>query len=431
MNITRVESSRTGDWYDKIEHPSGLQILVYPKPGSHSTYAVFGTRYGSIDTRFRRSDEETDSEVPAGIAHFLEHKLFENEDCDAFARYAKTGASANAYTSFDMTCYLFSCTENVYESLEILLDFVQKPYFTEQTIQKEQGIIGQEIRMYEDDPSWRGMFNLLHALYHVHPVKTDIAGTVESIAQITPEMLYRCYHTFYNLHNMVLCVAGNVDTEKVLEVADRLLKPAEEVRVERAFPAEPDKIVQPYVEEKLPVSFPMFNLGFKEVPKDGGEKAVAETDILLELFASDASPLFRSLLDAGLINESSFGYDYFTGTGYSAVLFSGESRDPQAVAKAICCEADRLRRKGIDPDDFARAQKAVYGRNLSALNGAENIANGMTAMTFRGQELFRYIDMVAEASLENVQQRLNHQLLPEFSALSVILPDESLTTLEV
>lgn len=420
--ITRVTSKRIEDTYDVIQHPSGLRIMVYPKPGSHSAFAIFGTKYGSIDTRFRRSDEDADSEVPAGIAHFLEHKLFENEDCDAFTRYAKTGASANAYTSFDMTCYLFSCTKNLYDSLEILLDFVQNPYFTEKTIQKEQGIIGQEIRMYEDDPSWRVLFNLLRAMYHVHPVKTDIAGTVDSIAQITPEMLYRCYHTFYNLHNMVLCLAGNVETEKVLEVADRMLKPCERVKVERAFLPEPEDIVQPYIEEEMTVSFPIFQLGFKETPGVFAEQKDAEVDILLELLASDASLLFRRLLDKGLINESSFGYDHFTGTGYSAILFSGESKDPKVVSKMICEEAERLRREGIDPQAFSRARKAVYGRNIMALNSAEAIANAMTSATFRGEELFRYIDRVAEVSLEDVQRCLEEHLLPQHAVLSVIFP---------
>ena len=212
MNIIKeIKSDRVGDKYYEVEHSSGLKIFIYPKENNNSTYAVFGTKYGSVDVNFKTSDEKETNTVPAGIAHYLEHKLFESEDGDAFTRYAKTGASANAYTSFDKTCYLFSCTENVYESLEILLDFVQTPYFTEQTVQKEQGIIGQEIRMYDDDPQWRVMFNLLRAMYHNHPVRVDIAGTVESIAEITPELLYKCYHTFYNLNNMVLCVAGNVD----------------------------------------------------------------------------------------------------------------------------------------------------------------------------------------------------------------------------
>lgn len=423
-NITQMTGKRVEDHYDLIEHPSGLRIMVYPKPGFHSAYAVFGTRYGSIDTRFRRSDEAEASQVPEGIAHFLEHKLFENEDCDAFARYARTGASANAYTSFDMTCYLFSCTENVYESLKILLDFVQSPYFTKETIQKEQGIIGQEIKMYEDDPSWRVLFNALCGLYHVHPVKNDIAGTVESIAQITPEMLYRCYNTFYNLRNMVLCVAGNVETEKVLEVADRLLRKSEEVSVERAFLPEPEEVVYSYKEEALAVSFPMFQLGFKEDPEKGKQRD-AETDILLEILASDASPLFRKLLDAGLINEASFGYDHFTGTGYSAILFSGESRDAKAVAKAICEEAERLRQQGIDPEAFSRARKAVYGRNISALDSSESIANAMAGLYFRGQELFQYLDRIAEVTLEDVQACLQDTLLPHRSTLSVIVPQQS------
>ena len=245
MNVIReVKSDRVGDRYYEVKHPSGLRIFVYPKEQNNSTYAVFGTRYGSVDTTFKRSDEADACTVPAGIAHYLEHKLFESEDGDAFARYAKTGANANAYTSFDVTCYLFSCTENVYESLEILLDFVQSPYFTEQTVQKEQGIIGQEIRMYDDDPQWRVMFNLLEALYHKHPVKVDIAGTVESIAQITPELLYRCYHTFYNLNNMVLCVAGNVELNKVLDLCDRMLKPSKPVEIERIFEEEPREVVK-------------------------------------------------------------------------------------------------------------------------------------------------------------------------------------------
>jgi predicted Zn-dependent peptidase len=189
MRTREIKSERTGERYLEIDHPSGLKIVLYPKEGYTSTYAVFGTKYGSIDRSFKKSGDEKIHEVPAGIAHFLEHKLFESEDGDAFEKYAKTGASANAYTSFDATCYLFSCTENLMESLEILMNFVQNPYFTAQTVEKEQGIIGQEIRMYDDDPQWRVMFNLLGALYHNHPVKIDIAGSVESIAEINADLL--------------------------------------------------------------------------------------------------------------------------------------------------------------------------------------------------------------------------------------------------
>jgi predicted Zn-dependent peptidase len=421
--MNKITSERVGDSYYRIQHPSGLQILVYPKENSHSTYAVFGTRYGSVDTCFKRSDENERSEVPAGIAHFLEHKLFESEDGDAFSRYAKTGASANAYTSFDVTCYLFSCTENVYESLEILLDFVQSPYFTEKTVQKEQGIIGQEIRMYDDDPQWRVMFNLLRALYHNHPVKVDIAGTVESIAEITPDYLYRCYHTFYNLNNMVLCVAGNVDVDKVLALADKMLKPSQPVSIDRIFKEEPLEVVTSRTEQKLSVAVPLFQLGFKEkTTKRLTTKEMAETEILLDVMASDASPLFRKLLDAGLINESSFSNEYFEGPGYAAVIFAGESKDPDAVADAIKQEAIRLRTEGIDKAAFERAKKAVYGRNVASLNSAENIANALVSLTFTNRELYHYIDDIANADLQSVQNRLNVQLNADYSALSIVSP---------
>lgn len=424
--IDKITSKRTGDVYYSILHSSGLRIFIYPKEKNNSTYAVFGTHYGSVDTTFKRSDEKEICKVPEGIAHYLEHKLFESEDGDAFARYAKTGASANAYTSFDTTCYLFSCAQNEYDSLEILLDFVQSPYFTEQTVQKEQGIIGQEIRMYDDDPQWRVMFNLLKAMYHNHPVKIDIAGTVESIAEITPEYLYRCYHTFYNLNNMALSVAGNVSVEKVLELCDKMLKKSDPITVDRVFEKEPLEIVQPRVEQKLSVGVPLFQFGFKEdasLPR--GSKEIAQTEILLELMAGDASPLFRRLLDAELINQSSFGYEYFEGSGYASVIFSGESKNPDHIAEEIRKEAEALRHNGIDEAAFQRAKKTIYGRNVAALNSVDHLANSLTSFAFTGRELFEYIDAIADAKLQDVQNRLNVQLKPEYSALSVVVPAEN------
>ena len=425
MNIIKeIKSERIGDKYYEIKHSSGLKIFIYPKENNSSTYAVFGTKYGSIDMCFKTSEDREAHTVPAGIAHYLEHKLFESEDGDAFERYAKTGASANAYTSFDATCYLFSCTENVYETLEILLDFVQSPYFTEQTVKKEQGIIGQEIRMYDDDPQWRVLFNLLGALYQNHPVKTDIAGTVESIAKITPELLYQCYGTFYNLNNMALSVAGNVDVNKVLNLCDKILKTSKPVSVDRIFEKEPIEIVKSRVEQKLSVAAPIFEFGFKE---ESGKnhltvKEIAETEILLNSLASDASPLFRRLLDAGLINESSFSYEYFEGPGYASVIFSGESKDPDAVAKEIKKEIMQIRENGLDKAAFERSKKAVYGRIVSSFNSVDYLANAMVADAFAGRDLFSYINSVAAADIQSVQNRLNVQLRPEYSALSVVKP---------
>lgn len=424
--IEEVYSERIGDKYYEIQHESGLKIMIYPKENNNSTYAVFGTKYGSIDMCFKTSEEQEAHKVPAGIAHYLEHKLFESEDGDAFSRYAKTGASANAYTSFDATCYLFSCSDNVYESLEILLDFVQSPYFTEQTVKKEQGIIGQEIRMYDDDPQWRVLFNLLGCLYHNHPVKTDIAGTVESIAQITPELLYDCYHTFYNLSNMALAVAGNVDVDRVLALCDKMLKPCKPINVDRIFEEEPESILQDRMEQKLSVAVPIFEIGFKE--KAGmnrvSAKEAAETEILLNAIASDASPLFRRLLDAGLVNETSFSYEYFEGPGYASVIFSGESKDPDAVAEEIRKEIDHVRKNGLEQASFERSRKAVYGRIVSSFNSVDYLANALVADTFAKRNLFDYIDAVANADLQSVQNRLNTQLKPENSALSIIKPQD-------
>lgn len=426
MSTREIKSERTGERYLEVDHPSGLKIVLYPKEGYTSTYAVFGTKYGSIDRSFKKSGDEKAHEVPAGIAHFLEHKLFESEDGDAFEKYAKTGASANAYTSFDATCYLFSCTENLMESLEILMNFVQNPYFTAQTVEKEQGIIGQEIRMYDDDPQWRVMFNLLGALYHNHPVKIDIAGSVESIAEINADLLYDCYKTFYNLGNMMLCVAGNFDADEVLALADKVLKPAEPIEIERIFPDEPKEVAQKRVEQKLAVSVPLFQFGFKEqVSKERlSAKDAALTEILLEIIASKSSPLFRRLLDEGLVNTNTFGTEYFEGPGYASVIFSGESKDPDKVAEAIVQEADRLRNEGIDEQAFERAKKAVYGRNLSALNSTDNIANAVISLSFAGRELFAYIDEIANADLASVKSRLQNQMQGEYSALSVIYPNK-------
>lgn len=423
MEMQKIIGERAGDFYYRCSHPSGLEICLYPKE-SNTTYAIFGTRYGSVDNCFRRSDEAGPEEVPAGIAHYLEHKLFESEDGDAFARFAQTGASANAYTSFESTCYLFSCTDKLYESLEILLDFVQTPYFTKETVAKEQGIIGQEIRMYDDDPQWRVLFNYLRAMYHAHPIRLDIAGTVESIAQITPEYLYRCYNTFYNLHNMALVLAGRFDVEKVLALCDKTLKPSAPVTVERVFPEEPGAVVSPKIEERMAVALPLFQFGFKE---DGSgtrtEKDLAAMEILLEVLASEASPLFRELLDQGLVNESSFSYEYFEGTGYATVMFGGESQDPEAVAQAICQELQRLYREGIPREAFERAKRALYGENISALNSTASTANGVLNLSLKGRELFAYIDALADITVEDAAQKLE-LLREDRSVLSVVWPLE-------
>lgn len=421
MNIQTVESKLVKDKYYKVEHPSGLTIYIYPKEGYKSTYAIFGTKYGSVNTRFRIDDGE-EITVPDGIAHYLEHKLFESEDGDAFTRYAATGANANAYTSFDKTCYLFSCTEKFEESLEILLDFVQSPYFTAETVAKEQGIIGQEIKMYDDSPDWRVTFNTLAGMYHKHPVRIDIAGTVESIAEITADKLYECYNSFYNLNNMVLCIAGNTTVEQVLSVADRMLKPCEKHKIENIFEDEPYEVAQKYVEQKFPVTIPLFCLGFKE---NVGSKAattqqLAYTDILLFMMASSSSKLYNKLLEDGLINAT-FYYEHQEGPNYSAVVFGGESRNPKKTAEIIKDAIREFKSSGIDRQEFELAKRAVYGDAISGFNSTEGIANTLVDMYFNGRELFAYVDSIANATVEDIEKRLAEMLDPDNCTLSVVV----------
>lgn len=423
-DIREVKSERLGESYFEIDHPSGLKILVYPKKNYAATYAVFGTRYGSIDTEFRLNGEEKFTCVPEGIAHFLEHKLFESEDLDAFERYAKTGASANAYTSFDKTCYLFSCTGKFQESLEILLDFVTHPYFTEKTVQKEQGIIGQEIQMCRDEAGWEALFSLLRAMYKTHPVRIDIAGTVESIAEITPELLYKCYETFYNFSNMVLCVAGNVTPDEVLSVADWLLKPQKPIEIERKFHREPREVAESYTEETLSVAFPIFSLGFKEAVETP-ERSLREiliSDIILEAVAGKTSAFYSELLEAGLINTS-FESEYFCGYGYAAWIFTGESPDGREVQKRITARIRALQESGISEADFERIRKKLYGRSIMQFNDIDGIANAMVSAYFCKEGLFDETEILQSLTLDEVNARLRTALQTDCASLSVIKPE--------
>ena len=423
MIFKEIKSSRIGDKYFCVEHSSGLKVFVYPKNGYNSTYAIIGTKYGSINTSFKCCGEAETTQVPDGIAHYLEHKLFESEDGDAFSKYAKTGASANAYTSFDTTCYLFSCTKNFEESFKVLLDLIQSPYFTEANVEKERGIIGQEIKMYDDDPSWRVMFNLLGAMYHKHPVKIDIAGSIESIAQINPENLYKCYNNFYNPSNMVLCVAGNVDPDKVFKIVDEMIKTNNNKVPECVFPEEPYNVATDRVEQHFDIALPTFQLGFKEEASKSRltEEQLAQTDIILQVLASRSSRLYKKLLDENLINDS-FGYEYFEGERYAAVIFSGESKDPDTVSKLIKEGIEKFHKNGIDREDFERAKKLVYGRNVAMLNSPENISNAILNLTFANRELFHAIECIANTTIEQVNDRLKYQLDNKNSSLSVVLP---------
>ena len=421
MNKKFIKNDLLSDGYFEIDHDSGLKIFVMEKPEYTGAFAMFGTRYGSIDTCFRLEGEKDFTSVPEGIAHFLEHKLFESEELDAFELFAKTGANANAFTSFDRTCYIFSCSSNFERSLEILLDFVKKPYFTEQTVQKEQGIIGQEIRMYQDDPDWQTLFNLLRGLYSKNPVRIDIAGTIESIAQINAKLLYSCYNTFYNLSNMALAVAGNVSVQKVLEIADRVLPKEKKVGFEQIIPEEESGVVTSYTEEKLGVDVTKFALGFKESHCSPlrTAKELVSVNIALGIIAGKVSPLYCRLIEEGLINQS-FGTEYFTGRGFAVPIFTGESSDPKKVRDEIIAEIKKYRENGISDEDFETVRRRRYGLEVLGFNETENMANALVDSYFNGFGLFETVEAYKSVSKSDIEQTLKTHFDENSCCLSVV-----------
>ncbi|MBQ4613248.1 MAG: insulinase family protein [Clostridia bacterium] len=414
------QNPMTKDTLYRTTHKSGLDIIVWPQPKACSTYAVFATRYGSVHNTLPTADGGIEV-LPEGIAHYLEHKLFESEEGDAFTRFAVTGADANAYTSFERTAYLFHATENILPSLEILLDFVQHPYFTEETVRKEQGIIGQEIRMCEDDPDRCVLFNLLQAMYRNHPVRIDIAGTVESIANITAELLYRCYERYYNLHNMVLVVAGKITPDEVMDAADRLLRPAPPLTPLNFAVDEPKEVVKGYVEEKMPVAAPLFYLGFKEPKMAHNADTIAGSRLLSELIAGKSSALYAQLMKDGLINAQ-FGVEYFNGPDFGVWLIGGESADPKKVEDAVCKEIRRLQTEGIARDRFDSLKKAMYGQIVGGLDDASNCAELVLGHVLDGIEPLSELQALAKLTCEDIERQLRERIPVEHRTLSVVLP---------
>ncbi len=404
-------------------HSSGLKVYLCEKKDFSANYAIFGTHYGSIDTEFSVGNGEMIT-VPEGIAHFLEHKLFEGKDGeDAFTKYATTGASANAYTSFDRTCYLFKCSDKFYDNLDILLNFVSSPYFTPETVEKEQGIIGQEIRMYDDSPGWCVLFNLLRALYVNHPVRIDIAGTVGSIAEITDKTLYDCYNTFYNPSNMFLCVCGNFDTQKVLKMVENTVKADKGDVINRGISNEPDSLVTDYTEQKMPVSMPLFVVGVKDntVKYNHSVEHIITSELLLETVAGKISPLYDRLLKEGLIG-SGFGSEFFHGHGYSALLFEGESKDPLKVKEAIVEEISKIAQNGVDEQLFEDARRKLYGHEIRIYNDVEDTVSSLVDCVMDGYPPFARLEALKNATPKDVTARAKSLDL-KLTALSVIKPN--------
>lgn len=407
--------------YQKITCDSCLEIYICVKKQLTSSYAVFGTKYGSIDTAYIKQDGKR-VDLPEGVAHFLEHKLFESEQLDAFEQFAKTGAYANAYTSFDKTCYLFSCSELFYENLDILLGFVTSPYFSEQTVLKEQGIIGQEIDMYKDNTGWCVMFNMLRAMYKNHPVRIDIAGTKESIARIDKDLLYDCYNTFYNPSNMFICIAGNVDEEKIVKIINSKITAKPKILKERITLSEPNECNENYIEQEGSVALPVFCYGFKEEKTDLTIRDKICSSVLLDVIASDISELFEELTEKELINDE-FSTDHFCGRGYAVSMFEGESKDPKAVVSRINEEIDRLKKEGIEECLVTSVINGMYGSIIRRFNSSESIATLLVDAAVDNEPLFEELEILKTITVREVEEKLKN-LNPENAVLSVIKPKE-------
>ena len=416
---------RIGEEVIWVTLDNGLPVCSVPKKGFSRKYALFATRYGGMDMRFRLNGQWLDT--PAGIAHYLEHKMFDTEDGNALQELAMNGAEPNAFTSNAITCYYFDSTEKFYENLEILLSFVSVPYFTDESVEKEQGIIGQEIGMIEDNPEWQVYKQLMQSLYHTSPARTPVAGSVESIREITAQTLYDCHRAFYTPANMCLVVVGDVEPQQVLDIARRVLPKDSGELIERDYGAEePTEAAQAYAEERMEVSMPSFLVGFKCPPQHGGEEQhrfAAIGELACDVLMGESSPLYARLYSQGLINGS-FGaaFDILPGAAYAYA--GGDSKDPKAVAEAILAEAQRLVREGVDEDYYKRIVNANFGAALRELNSFESIAVSMAEGRFQGYDPYRFPEIYDSITAADVLAFLRENVTRSHMALSVIAPKE-------
>lgn len=416
---------RIGEEVIWVTLDNGLPVCIVPKKGFSRKYALFATRYGGMDMRFRLNGQWLDT--PAGIAHYLEHKMFDTEDGNALQELAMNGAEPNAFTSNAITCYYFDSTEKFYENLEILLSFVSVPYFTDESVEKEQGIIGQEIGMIEDNPEWQVYKQLMQSLYHTSPARTPVAGSVESIREITAQTLYDCHRAFYTPANMCLVVVGDVEPQQVLDIARRVLPKDSGELIERDYGAEePTEAAQAYVEERMEVSMPSFLVGFKCPSQHGGEEQhrfAAIGELACDVLMGESSPLYARLYSQGLINGS-FGaaFDILPGAAYAYA--GGDSKDPKAVAEAILAEAQRLVREGVDEDYYKRIVNANFGAALRELNSFESIAVSMAEGRFQGYDPYRFPEIYDSITAADVLAFLRENVTRSHMALSVIAPKE-------
>ena len=401
---------------------NGLRICYLPKEGFSKTFAILATNFGSVDASFTFEGQRYDT--PAGVAHFLEHKMFEDKDGNALQKFARTGASPNAFTSHTMTAYHFSCTDRFAENLEILLKFVFTPYFTEENVAKERGIIGQEIGMMDDTPGWQAMVGLYEGLYREHPVRVSIAGSVESIARITPDLLYTCHRAFYSPKNMALVVCGTADFNEICRMA-AAFSPQDAPEIgERHYGARREAVNELLVERHMQVSQPQFLIGFKDEPVQPGESRLRRSllgQLAARILCGDTAPLYAALYEKRLIGRD-FDVDYALIPQGACAMLGGESRDPAAVRDAVEREVARLAREGVEPQLFGRMKKALYGLHLRVLDVPEAYARQEATALFAGEHYPDFAALFDTIGPADVQAMFARWARRDRSAMSVVLP---------
>ena len=403
--------------------PNGLNIMVVPRPGFTKRLAYFVTDFGSIHTEFTLDGVE--HRVPAGIAHYLEHKMFDLPHRDVSAEFAALGASVNAFTSYDVTAYYFSCTEHFEENLKLLLEFVSTPYFTEESVEKERGIIDQEIGMNTDNPDSQIFERLMPALFENHPVRVPILGTSQSIREITPEDLYLCHRAFYNPANMTLCVVGDVDAEDVARIAEEMLpKEAASVGVKKIEWPETMERSYETVEGQMEVAMPMFQLGFRCVSAPNGMESIRQEvvgDLAAEALFGESSRLYLKLYEEGLI-DSSFGGGFECLDGCSMLLCGGDSDEPEAVCQLIMEEAERIAREGVEETDFLRMKRSALGRRIRELDSFDSTCFRLCAYHMSGVDYFCFPEVYRQVEADEIRQYLAEVVKPARGAVTILYP---------
>jgi len=410
MNTQHYEQIGEKLYSKKLDN--GLEVFLLPKREMAKTFGVFTTEYGSIDQTFTPIGENDQVSVPEGIAHFLEHKLFEKEDHDVFQEFTKLGASPNAFTSFTSTAYLFSATQHIEENVQTLLDFVQDPYFSDESVEKEKGIIAQEIRMYDDQPDWRAFFGTIQSLFNNHPVKIDIAGTVDSIQDITKEDLYTCYHTFYHPSNMTFFVAGNFEPESMMELIEENQKAKDfedTPSIERSYPDEPEGVAESHKVIEMPVSVSKCLVGVKEDTKYLNKDTFLKTDMMknmvLDHFFSKSGEFYESLYNEDLIDDS-FHFETHLDKSFGFTIIGGNTRDPEKLSERVKEKLHELKGRNLTDEEFNRMKKKKIGQFMRSMNSLEFIATTFVQYRHLGIDLFQVLPSIESLTKDEVEEHL-------------------------